>query len=663
MTPKYRADIDGLRAIAVLSIIFFHVGIPLFSGGYVGVDIFFVISGYLITTIIVREINNDTFSIAKFYERRFRRILPALVVVIFFSVLVGILLLNPAKLIELGKSLAATAIFSSNMLFYFQSGYFDGASELKPLLHTWSLAVEEQYYIFFPVFMILISKYFSGNYSKWLILIGLISFFAAIVGINIDVSGTFYLLPTRAWELFIGSILAITILPSLENQYMREILSITGLALIGFSVFIYTINTVFPGLSAVPPTIGSALIIYSGINGESFITRMLSFRPIVFIGLISYSLYLWHWPIIVYTKYYSIVDLTNTEIIVMLSVILILSIISWHYIEKPFRTKKVLPSKRDIIIVSVLLSFVIFCMGISLILNDGFPNRYKVEAVKNMARFDPEWMKWRTCEAKMNNTFRKEYLCDIGGNNKKYSFILWGDSHATALASAVDLSAKKYNIKGKIITKSACPPLLSIERENRSTCNKFNEATLKYISQSPEIKKVFLAARWALSTKGTRYKRESGKSVKLVDLLSPGQSSSTNIDLFEIGLRRTVAKLQDFGKLVVLVKPVPEIGYDVPAANYISVITGRDVNAIISPKINEFAARTKDVNNIFLRLKNREDIQIVDPSNYLCNDVHCRVVSEKKPLYCDDDHLSTYGSVYISEVFDVAFENLTHIKK
>ena len=349
MTLKYRTDIDGLRAIAVLAVLLFHIGVEPFSGGYVGVDIFFVISGYLITSIIVREIKGGNFSIVKFYERRFRRILPALTVVMASSLAFGVLLLHPKHLYDLGWSSIAASLFSSNILFYLESGYFAESAELKPLLHTWSLAVEEQYYIFFPVLLILIAKIDSKKYARWLIPLALVSFTLCIVGMEFNVSGTFYLIPTRTWELLTGSLLAINIFPGTKCQYVRNFLSITGFLMMAFSIFVYTPATNFPGIAAAIPTIGAALIIYSGIGGRSLVGRFLSLKPLVFIGLISYSLYLWHWPVIVYTKYYSIVELTNFEISVMLCFIFALSVFSWHYIEKTVQKKDFLHQKKQLV--------------------------------------------------------------------------------------------------------------------------------------------------------------------------------------------------------------------------------------------------------------------------------------------------------------------------
>jgi len=652
VTPKYRSDIDGLRAVAVLSVLLFHSGFSAFSGGYVGVDIFFVISGYLITTIIVREIENHDFSISRFYERRFRRILPALVVVVTFSLVTGSLFLTPRGVIDLGQSAIATALFSSNILFYFDSGYFAGAAEMKPLLHTWSLAVEEQYYIFFPLLLVLIAKVNAKQYLRWLVILGILSFIACVILTNIKSSAAFYWTLTRAWELFIGSVLALHVIPKPNKRFLREFYSMLGIIMIIHSVFQFTPQTNFPGIAATLPTIGTALIILSGTGGSSLISAALSLRPIVFIGLISYSLYLWHWPIIVYVKIFSIKEPTESVMAAIFVLIFGLSILSWKYIESPFRKKTLLKEKRSLLVTSAMVSVAIIASGLIFIIYELNIN-YEV----NIKLKDDKWNHWASCEKVVNRIKNNQDLCDIGVGTESTRFILWGDSHARALASGVELSAKKYKLNGKIATQSACPPLLSIERPNRTFCNRFNQAVFEYISNSTEIKTVILAARWALSTKGTRYKQESGLPVQLISVDPQDSANLSNVELFEIGLTRTVEMLHELGKKVVLVNPVPEIGYDVPYAYLIANITGREINNLIEPSVKEYKERTEEVETIFRQLKDQMPIDIVTPDAILCNNGSCSVAIDNKLLYRDDDHLSTFGSEYISEAFDKVFDS------
>ena len=652
MVPKYRPDVDGLRAVAVLSVMFFHLKSSLFTGGFVGVDVFFVISGYLITTIIVREIAEGTFSIANFYERRFRRILPALIVVMMATLLAGSFLLTPGNLIDLGHSAAATAAFCANILFFMQSGYFAGPAELKPLLHTWSLAIEEQYYIFFPLMLMLIARFDGARYFRWLLGISLVSFATCVVATKLDASAAFYLIPSRAWELFIGSILALHVLPAPAKRSVRELMALCGVGMIAWAVFAYTRDTPFPGIAAALPTLGTALVIQAGVGGRSVVSSVLSLRPIVFIGLISYSLYLWHWPIIVYTRLCSITEPGPLAIALMLLATFAAAILTWAYVETPFRKRRLLPRRKGLIATSFAALLTMFCSGMVLAVEDGLPHRD--------ARFepsDPEWAHWDGCAKRTSGRFSAADLCAIGAPGRSPSFLVWGDSHARALASGIDQSARSYGASGMMASRLACPPLLAIERPSRDSCERFNEQVLQIVAADSRIRTVILVGRWALSTKGTRYKQESGESIRLVDLLAPADAASNPI-LFERGVERTVAKLRALGRDVVIVRPVPEVGYDVPSYVFSARITGRDLNPIIAPKMREYRERTREVDATFTKLGGRRLAQFVDPAALLCNDRICPVTLKGVALYRDDDHLSTYGSKYVSPAFDAVFKTL-----
>ncbi len=654
MTPAYRKDIDGLRAVAVLSVLFFHSGISVFSGGYVGVDIFFVISGYLISTIIVREIENESFSISSFYERRFRRILPALGLVTVASLVIGYYLLTPRNYILAAQSAVATTLFSSNLLFYSESGYFDGPAELKPLLHTWSLAVEEQFYIFFPLLLVFISKAVKKQYLLILLSLGVLSFLYSVMLVEKNPSAAFYWFPARAWELFIGAILSIYKFQKIENRAIRELISISGLAMIFYSVIFFTEETKFPGFSALLPTLGTAMIIFSGEGGKSLVSNVLSLRPIVFVGLISYSLYLWHWPVIVYTKLYAISALDLPTTIAMISFIFLMSFFSWRYIESPFRKKAIFSEKWPLIRFSVMSSLLIIMVAVIIILKQGYPkrvddyNRYTEEI------FDKKWERLGACENAYSRLKNGKELCKLGEENKKASFMLWGDSHAKSIASGLELSARKQNLSGYIATKSACPPLVAVGRTDREDCDEINASVLTFISESPEIETVILAARWAMLSEGVRYKQETGRPVKLITLSDRDNEKLTNPEILEIGLIKTIEALIKLNKKVVIVSPLPEVGYDVPSSSFIVYKRNIDIKKIM-PTFDEYKERTKNVYKIFEHLKLNLPVTFVEPYKYLCDEEYCHVIIEGSFIYRDDDHLSTFGSEYITPVFDAVF--------
>jgi len=652
MTPKYRPDIDGLRAVAVLSILFYHMGVERFSGGYVGVDIFFVISGYLITSIIVRELTAGEFSIARFYERRVRRILPALTVVVVATLLVGLVLLSPAQLEDLGRSAAATSVFSSNIFFFLGSGYFDGASELKPLLHTWSLAVEEQYYILFPFLLMLIAKRYSGNFEVWLISLGIVSLLACIVWTRINAPAAFYLIPFRAWELLIGSVLALQLLPKLAGSATRNALSLLGASMMLISVFVYTPETRFPGAAAALPTIGTAFIIHAGSGGKTFVNRALSIRPMVFVGLISYSLYLWHWPIVVFAKQYLINEWTDLESGVILIVILFLSTLSWRFVETPFRNRRLFGPRERLFTIFAAVSVVLISASLSMVVMQGLPGRDTAAPMSDVIAVDPGWQHWKNCEELGEKDVPVPELCAVGAKQASPGFILWGDSHALAMASAINLSAQREGVAGLLAVRTACPPLLSIDRPGQTSCHEFNQSILAYLAAREDIGTVILAARWAISASGTRYKNESGKSISLVDLKADASASADNAVLFERGLQRTITALQELGKNIVLVTQVPEVGHDVPSASYAARLTGRDVNMMIAPTTAEYRERNAAASRVFEALRTDSAVTIIDPSQLLCDAQNCRVVLDATPLYRDDHHLSLRGCVLISHLFD-----------
>ena len=342
----------------------------------------------------------------------------------------------------------------------------------------------------------------------------------------------------------------------------------------------------------------------------------------------------------------------------MLIVIFILSIFSWHYIEKPFRKKNLFSSRKSLFVTSSSTLIIILSLGFFLVVKDGLPNRYDNLGDK-IGAVDPTWNHWAGCERVEKKFRRNQELCDIGKDEGEISFILWGDSHAMALAAAVDMSATSLGVTGKIATEPACPPLLSIDRVNKLSCHKFNETVLKYISETPEIQTVVLAARWALSTNGTRYKQEVGKPFQLVDVRLPNDVHMSNLSLFEVGLRRTVNKLRDMGKTVILVKPVPEVGFDVPSAYFVSEITGRDVNSMVSPTFSEYLQRTIGVASIFSEIEKEKLAHIIDPSVLICDQDYCQVMVDGFALYLDDDHLSTFGSRYLASVFNAEFKKIS----
>lgn len=376
---KYRAEINGLRALAVLSVILFHAGFKLFSGGLVGVDVFFVISGYLITTILVEDIEKNRFSLVNFYERRARRILPALFFVMLACIPFAWMWMLPDPLENFGQSIVSTTLFSNNILLFITSDYWDLATEFKPLMHTWSLAVEEQYYFLFPIFLIVAWR-FGKNIVFWMIVVlAVISLLLSEYGWRNNASANFYLAPTRVWELFAGSIAAFII----QNRGVQasNFLSLSGLVAIIFAIFAYDETTPFPSLYALVPVVGVVMLILYA-DKQTLAARLLSTKPIVGIGLISYSAYLWHQPLFAFSKVYMV---TGPSILVSSVLVLItglLAALTWRFVERPFRDRR-LVSVQVVSISLGVTALLLVTFGYSVHKSHGFKNQVFDENVTN----------------------------------------------------------------------------------------------------------------------------------------------------------------------------------------------------------------------------------------------------------------------------------------
>ena len=377
-TPmKYRAEIDGLRALAVIPVVFFHAGFKEFSGGYVGVDVFFVISGYLITTIILNELAAGTFSLIHFYERRARRILPPLFLIMFMSSIFAYAWMMPEEFKNFGQSLVATSLFSNNILLAITSGYWDLASEFNPLLHTWSLGVEEQYYVIFPFFLIFSWRHFRRNIVILIMGIAIISLLLANWGLVSNPVVTFYILPTRAWEILLGALAAFSLSKSQINpnkKIRNQCLSFLGFSLIFFSILFFNQNYPSPGFYILIPTLGALLIIIYAVQ-ETLVNIFLSSRVMVGIGLISYSFYLWHQPLFAFSRIYLAKQPTQNLFIFLIAISFILAYLTWRFIEKPFRNKKFI-SRSNILYSSILISILFICFGYYL--NKSYGMAYRV---------------------------------------------------------------------------------------------------------------------------------------------------------------------------------------------------------------------------------------------------------------------------------------------
>lgn len=502
---RYRREIDGLRAIAVLPVILFHAGFEVFSGGYVGVDVFLVISGYLITSLLIGELEQGKFSIARFYERRARRILPALFFVMLACLPFAYLWMQPTQLRDFAQSLAAVIFFSSNFLFWIESGYFAPSAELKPLLHTWSLAVEEQYYIIFPVFLLLFWRFGRSRVFLSVCLIALLSVLLAEWGWRNSPNANFYLAPFRAWELLAGSICAF--LTFGKTRLSSNALSATGLFLIIFSVFAYDAATPFPSFYALVPVGGTALIILFA-SQTTWVTRVLSTAPFVGIGLVSYSAYLWHQPLFAFARLRNLNEPSNTIMAGLVVASIVLAWATWYWVEQPFRKREKprLTTQRRVFLTSGAVSAVFVAIGLTGHIGKGFDWRFSKEQAAFLNSFEnniPEMRyftrvgileeyrsqcdfmdlpKYRSGSQSRAPVVSLSQDCYLRNESSAHSIFLWGDSHAQMLYPGLS-RAMPEDWQILQVTSSGCAAKLNATPSKINYCEQSNWFAFRTIAE------------------------------------------------------------------------------------------------------------------------------------------------------------------------------------
>lgn len=632
LTPlKYRPDVDGLRALAIVPVMLFHADLGC-SGGFVGVDIFFVISGFLITALILKEIRDGTFSMVTFLERRVRRIFPALVGVIIFTLVAGWFLYLPHDFMIIGKSVLAQVILMSNVFFCRHTGYFGTSADTYPLLHTWSLAVEEQFYVFFPLLLIFLTRDSRFSIRKIVICLAFVSLVLSVGGSYYKPRETFYLLPTRGWELLLGAFLAASTGMRVSVQWLKEAISFSGLGLILYSVLFYNNETRFPGLAAIPPCLGSALIIFSGDTKPTLVGRALAARPIVFIGLISYSLYLWHWPILVFSKYTITGDTGGTlnwEFrITLLVASVAMAILSWRFIETPFRRRLLCPRRPQVFFLAGFSMLALLVFGGGVYLKDGIPSR-----------FSPQVGKYDTSRA--NHAFRNSItlqeavtgqFAELGSQSlhQPIEILIWGDSHAMAVTPALDELCRRFSVRGVQATHSATPPFIGYIPSGglKKSTPVFSKAIVDFIS-SRRIKNVIIAARW--SRYGTP-------------------------DFLDAELTATVRAIKDSGAKVYVLKDVPLASFDVPRRAAFTALYDGDVSKLTIPA-DQHQDATRGFEFAFDHLAKIGATILDSPAYFLNTNGSYDVIRHDNVLYTDDNHLSIEGSKLLVPMFEPLFHS------
>ncbi|MCI0993623.1 acyltransferase [Pseudomonas sp. ICMP22404] len=635
-----RRDIDGLRALAVIPVVLFHFGFGTFSGGFVGVDVFFVISGFLITSILFREISAQRFSFADFWARRARRILPALSMVLLATLAVGWLLLTAKDFSELGRTVRYQSLFISNILFMREDGYFAPASDLKPLLHTWSLAVEEQYYIFFPLLMVLLMRHV--RHWRWMLFaLLLISFGLNIAYIDRKPDVAFFSLPTRAWELLCGAMLAVLPAPRhAVRPWVCQFAAVAGLVAVLAAVFTFDETTVFPGWSALFPVLGTTALIWSGARCSTWVAQVLSTRALVWVGLLSYSFYLWHWPVYVYANAISIDGIQPWEAAGWILLALVFAWLSWRFVELPFREKRLLAGRKPVLVGGLLAMAVLAVSGSVVRSADGFPQRLTGKAMEYA-----QAREWRAGQMKcmlVTSDKRPDKACLLGGQkDAPVTRLFWGDSHAAALLPAIESSAAHGGGPVWLYSMSACPPILS--DDPRPRCKDFNERTMDQVRRL-KIRDVVLASNWSLYV----YGREDGDKKVLLD---PRDNTAEAEARMAAGLKARVAAIRATGAQVWLFKEVPlqrkgAIGRLTSLARI-----GRSAEGLGRP-LSEHMARQRFLSALFDSMKAADaGVHVIDPTPLMCSDRVCPIEANGYSQYRDEDHLSDVGSARLGPLF------------
>ncbi len=650
----YRADIDGLRGIAVTSVVCFHAGLVPFASGFVGVDIFFVISGFLIGAIILREAVEGRFSFARFYARRARRILPALMVVIVFTAAAGSVLLTVNEFKDVGTLGTLALVGASNINLWQFQDYFAEDSRVRTLLMTWSLGVEEQFYVIFPFLVLLIVRFARAWLGAILVALTLGSFGLSLWWTRTAPASAFYLLPARAWELGVGVLLA-----AWEGGAgpfggrklklplpVQQALGCCGLATLLIGVTCFDEHMPFPGTLALLPVLGTAAVIASP---NSLVSRtLLSWRPIVFVGLVSYSWYLWHWPLLslirIIVPFALPVPVTTCIALASFAI----AVASWRFVEQPFRRMRL--SVPSVLIRSACAMLVVAAATVAIQATEGFPQRLSPKAAE-LERFVAE-LKRGECLNSNGRTSTDDPRCRAPTEAKSVVAVL-GDSHAWAVGPSLRQLAQREGVGFEIFAKSSCTPLLGVSvrlaltPELTGECTEFKDKALAAILSDPRVGTVVLAGYWAAGIR-----RQADRGFVSVPIDDPTQSGLT---LLRTGLRDLIDTLSAAHKRVIILQDVPDIGIDpltialdehIPARRALASLFDSDLLDMQSGRMPvSRVARHDDVREAIVDVaRTKPEALVIDLFRHFCDRASCTFIVNGEPLYFDHHHLSPVGA-------------------
>lgn len=660
MTSEYRPEIDGMRAIAIVPVVLFHFGLTGLDGGFVGVDVFFVISGFLIGGILWNELRDTgRVRLGRFFLRRIRRLAPAYYVMALGSFIAGWFILLPFEFREFGKELIAATVYLSNVFFWLGAGYFDVLGEDRVLLHTWSLAVEEQFYLFLPIFMIILARLRKA--LPWMLLaLALISLVACVVVTERAHATAFYLFPFRAWELLAGVLLAIYGRETGFRWQVHAGLSWAGLGLILLAVVILESGESFPGAWALLPVLGTVFLIANG-QDDNPVNRMLTTPVFLFFGAISYSLYLWHWPVVTLAKYYvgDALGLMLSAALIVLSIAL--AWVSLRLVENPVRKNGI--GVPVLLSGYVLASVAVLGIGATLYLKDGLIQRFGPEAAPAILATRGFHQNWSRCYTPSEGGFSGTEICPIGPEGDP-KLLIWGDSHARAFKEGLEQAAFDHEVPALLIWRGGCPPLLGLakdesvwDRVDDEACTTHNAAIGVALSDLPaSIDTALLIGRWAYYAQGAGVGVDAENLVTLEATNTADFSGETRPELLEGAFRQTLGALERANLNSFVLRQVPEI------FDFLSLEAARtlaygqmDLAELVATKgqstRSELMIRNQEVDQIFGRL----GAEIIDSWPPLCTSETCTVLGDGQVRYFDNNHLTNDGAIAIRKIFAPVF--------
>ena len=628
----YRRDIDGLRALAIASVVLFHLAPKVLPSGFLGVDLFFVLSGFLITGIIFRQAVEGSFSYSRFYERRIRRIMPALVVVLIVCSLACTALMLPIDLVGFAKSLVATLAFVANIFFWRDSNYFSAAAETKPLLHMWSLGVEEQFYIVAPLVIAFLVRKAPRILFPTLLVLFLASLWLNLFAVQVGAANpAFYLLPTRAWELAAGAALAVRPVRFAAGDRGTGLVALLGLALIVVSLATPMPIRIAPIPAALPVIIGTVMVIWANEKpGAAY--RILSLDPLVKLGLISFSLYLWHWPIIVLMKYWLIRDLDLVETLIAVAVMLALSAASWRYVEAPFRSKAM---SRPVVYRTLgATSAAILAMGALLIWSRGLPQRLPADAARINAVAGTHFR----CAVADYIVLGHSRACALAlpsRNPSDADVVLMGNSHAQMYAPLVAQALEARQQHGLLVNANACIPsrLININKQ----CFRIAGAYMDQVKNLPRVATVIVALEWHLMDK------------TLID--SSGNPQKDTQGALIAGIDDTIEQFHRANKRVILIGPIAVPGWEIASVMSRELAFGRPAS---HPAFASRADFDAGASRAIEHFSNRSDIVFARPDSVQCDASQCDYMHDGVPLFSDSNHLAVSQLVLFRPVFEDA---------